>query len=38
MYTMPIANGGTFSLTYEVESSYRVIRFLEPGQLIDAEA
>ncbi len=40
-YTMPIAgpNGmGSFSMTYEVESSYRVIRFIEPGQLIDAEA
>lgn len=37
-FSMPIGGGGTFSLTYEVESSYRVIRFLEPGQLIDAEA
>lgn len=40
-YTLPIrtaAGTGSFTMTYEVERAYRVIRFIEPGQQIDAEA
>ncbi|MBL0869961.1 MAG: hypothetical protein IBJ18_05220 [Phycisphaerales bacterium] len=40
-YTLPIrtASGtGSFTMTYEVERAYRVIRFIEPGQQIDTEA
>lgn len=37
-YTVNLGSAGTLSFTYEIESSTRVISFVQPGQVLDAQA
>lgn len=37
-YSTPLQGGGSFNVTFEVESAYRVTQVYGPGALIDAQA